>query len=217
VKKTFSVLIAGIGGQGVLAVSRMIAMAATCHFPFVSRTESRGLSQRGGAVFSEVRFGEMPVSPAIAWKSANVVLSMDALEGARALPFLAEDGQLIANRCLSVPTHLREQWRLQQSEAESGTELSKAVDSLWPDFGRLMLIDAQEVASSLGLKQSVNSVMLGAASQFLPIPAGELRAVLVNSWSAERSVENCKAYDAGRQTALRIFSAAHYDSHVIAV
>ena len=214
---TVSVLISGVGGQGVLAVSRVIAAAACQSSAFVSRTESRGLSQRGGAVTSEVRFGNVPVSPAIGWRCADLILSLDALEAVRVTPFLARSGQIVANQRLAIPAYLREQWRVEQVEDEAPTQLTDSIDSIWRDLDNVLLLDPQVLADSLGFPRGANSVMLGAASLYLPIPPDELRSALAECLRAQQPVQNCRAFDLGRDTAARLSANPRCERRVVAV
>src|SRR5687767_12075725 len=106
----FSVLLTGIGGNGVNFMSSALAITAAKTFAFVARTESRGLSQRGGSVVSEVRFGEVPVTPVIGTGEEDLILSVDALEAVRTLPFLRKTGRLITNCNVTPPAHLIAAW-----------------------------------------------------------------------------------------------------------
>src|SRR5579862_3725967 len=92
----FSVCVTGIGGLGVMWLSRVIADAACAEYEHVTRTESRGLSQRGGAVCSIVRFGNCPISPTSPTNTGDLLLALDQIEAVRNLSFLKPDGWLIS-------------------------------------------------------------------------------------------------------------------------
>jgi indolepyruvate ferredoxin oxidoreductase, beta subunit len=166
---TFSLLITGVGGQGVLTVSRIIAMAASKGHEFVSRTEARGLSQRGGSVTSEVRFGDIPISPAIRRGTADLIFALDALEAARALPLLAAKGSLVTNGAFTVPAHLLATWRQQNAEEKNYSKLKLKITDIFINDGRAMIINPEYLTKKSGELNELNLVLLGALSPLLPI------------------------------------------------
>src|SRR5262245_56229348 len=108
--RPFSVAVTGLGGQGILLLSKVLAAAAFMQFPYVCRTETRGLSQRGGSVQSTIRFGHKPITAVIEPGTADLVISLELLESVRSLPLLKEDGILVANQSFSVPASLGSSW-----------------------------------------------------------------------------------------------------------
>ncbi|MDR1915144.1 MAG: indolepyruvate oxidoreductase subunit beta [Synergistaceae bacterium] len=89
-------LIAGVGGQGTVLASRLIASAALERGLDVRGCETIGMAQRGGSVLSHVRLGNNIASPLISPKGADVILAFEVCEGARALRYLKPDGLMIA-------------------------------------------------------------------------------------------------------------------------
>jgi indolepyruvate ferredoxin oxidoreductase beta subunit len=89
---TLSVLVAGIGGQGVLLASDVIARVAASAGRDVKKSEVHGMAQRGGSVVSHVRFGPRVHSPLIRVGAADFVLAFDEYEGRRNAGFLKPDG-----------------------------------------------------------------------------------------------------------------------------
>lgn len=94
--QTVNVLIAGVGGQGVLRASQVLSDALVRHGYDVKQSEVHGMSQRGGSVVSEVRFGEEVRSPLMPHSEADYILALDDVEGIRAQPRLRpETGKLM--------------------------------------------------------------------------------------------------------------------------
>ena len=93
--KVFNVIVSGLGGQGVLKVTDILAAALfECGFD-VKKSEVHGMSQRGGSVSSEVRFGEKINSPMVPAGEADVLVVLDETQVEVALPVLKADGKLI--------------------------------------------------------------------------------------------------------------------------
>src|SRR5512143_3445034 len=93
----FNVLISGVGGQGVLLTSKVIAEAALLSGFDVKQSEVHGMAQRGGSVLSQVRFGEKVFSPIVSEGEADLLIGFEPLETARYLHFLKDDGAVIFN------------------------------------------------------------------------------------------------------------------------
>jgi indolepyruvate ferredoxin oxidoreductase, beta subunit len=200
-KTTFSVLVTGIGGQGILTTSKVIALAAAKSHGFVSRTESRGLSQRGGSVSSEVRFGNTVVAPVINCAQADLILGLDALEAARALPFLSPEGQMVANEDLAVPLHLLSSWQRDRKREENEEKLKSKIAAIWHDrHGHVLSLKPQMLMNECGLESGMNCVMLGVMCPFLPIPCDAITAALSECVRAENAI---RAFDAGRAFVLK--------------
>ena len=190
--EAFNVLVAGIGGQGVLLVSKTIAAAALQESRFASRTESRGLSQRGGSVSSVIRIGSRPVSPFLALGSAHLILALDALEALRSLPYLHGDGLLLSQETAIPPSHLAEDnpgeiLRFYQ-EVEAGFCLAGA---------RARRLNLKQAALAARCPKGLNAVLLGAASAYLPLAAATLRMALFEQVKPQYREGNMAAFERG--------------------
>src|SRR5512135_3111205 len=93
----FNILIAGVGGQGVLLTSKIIAEAALLSGLDVKQSEVHGMAQRGGSVLSQVRFGDRVYSPIVSEGEADLLIGFEPLETARYLHYLKDDGAVIYN------------------------------------------------------------------------------------------------------------------------
>jgi indolepyruvate ferredoxin oxidoreductase beta subunit len=187
----FDIVLAGVGGQGVLSVSAVIASAAMEAGLQVKQSEVHGMAQRGGAVLANLRLADAPIaSDLIPRGRASLVLSMEPLESLRYLEFLSPDGSLItsSNPVKNIPDY-------------------PPIDDLLAKVRRVphaVVIDAEKLARQAGSVRAVNMVMVGAASNVLPLEPGLLERHIA-SWFASKGQQildqNLRAFRAGREAA----------------
>lgn len=195
----FSVVLAGIGGQGIMLISRALANAAAQSFEFVCRTEDRGLSQRGGAVSSCIRFGPDKLAPVIGNEQADLILSLDLLEAARYLPLLKSEGRVVSNSKLLPPLHLLRHWEAQASRISSFSRFAnQTADGLRATM-RAVILDLSAAVTQSGSSARINCALLGAASHLLPIATGILEESLGELLKPEARSDNLKAFELGRK------------------
>ncbi|MCI8361034.1 MAG: indolepyruvate oxidoreductase subunit beta [Clostridiales bacterium] len=96
-KKSYNIMIVGVGGQGTLLASRLIGAVMIAQGLDVKVSEVHGMSQRGGSVVTYVRAGEQVASPIIEKGEADLILAFEQLEAARWLPYLKKGGKLVVN------------------------------------------------------------------------------------------------------------------------
>lgn len=157
--RTRNVFLAGVGGHGVLAVSRVIAEAALAAGFDVRRSEVHGMSQRGGSVVSQVRYGARVHSPLIGRGCADVLLSLELLEAVRHLSALRVDGVLLCSEHRITPAPLGSLTVDYPSNARALCE---------ERVSRCLFIPALDLARELGEERAANMVMLGAYSTLEP-------------------------------------------------
>ncbi|MDX9694828.1 MAG: indolepyruvate oxidoreductase subunit beta [Bacteroidales bacterium] len=151
------IVLAGVGGQGILSIAATIGMAALHSNLQLKQSEVHGMSQRGGAVQSHMRVSDKSIaSDLIPMGAADIILSVEPMESLRYLPFLSKDGWLVTNSTPFINI----------------TNYPKIDDVLAEirKFKNHILIDADKIAEEFGSKRSSNIVMLGAASPFFNIP-----------------------------------------------
>lgn len=154
------IILAGVGGQGILSIASAIGVAALKKGLHVKQSETHGMSQRGGAVISHLRISDKPIfSDLIAEGNADLILSVEPMESLRYLPYLSETGYIVTNTApfVNIPEY-------------------PAMDTIMNELNKnphLVAIDADKTATDLGSKLSSNMVMLGAASPFLNHIAAE--------------------------------------------
>lgn len=150
------IILAGVGGQGILSIAATIGMAALHNDLFLKQAEVHGMSQRGGAVQSNMRISDKPIaSDLIPMGAADIILSVEPMESLRYLPFLKKDGWLVTNTTpfVNIPNY--------PELEEIMAEIKKRKNHI--------AIDADSIAAEFGSKRSSNIVMLGAASPFFEI------------------------------------------------
>ncbi len=156
-------IVAGVGGQGILAIATTIAEAGLAAGLRVKQSEVHGMAQRGGAVQAHVRLSSETVwSDLIPKGAADLILSMEPMEALRYVPWLQPDGWLVANE---TP--------VQNMAAYPDLHAVRSAIGAWP---RHVLFDASAVARKGGLPKAANMAVLGAAAPFLPLPAAVLEA-----------------------------------------
>lgn len=170
-RRCTNVILAGVGGQGAVLASKLLARAAMERGLSVRTAETIGMAQRGGSVFSHVRVGERPgecpVSPLIGRGRADAIVAFEPAEAVRQLPFLRPGGVVVTSDAPVVPV----------SAATGGPayDLPAIMSYLRASVGdRLFVVDAAAAETELGTAKALNVVLLGAAAR-----AGALGPVTV--------------------------------------
>jgi indolepyruvate ferredoxin oxidoreductase beta subunit len=181
------IILAGVGGQGILSIAACIGLAAVDNGLFLKQAEVHGMSQRGGAVQSNLRLSDKEIaSDLIPYGQADLIISVEPLESLRYLPWLRSDGWLItsSNAFVNIPNY-------PDKEAVKA-EIKKIKNHIF--------IDAEAIAKELGSVRSANMVMLGAAAPFLEMPFEQIEKAIAKLFGnkGEAVVElNQKAMKAG--------------------
>lgn len=159
--KVYSLLFAGVGGQGVLLGAEITALAAVSEGYDVKQTEVHGVSQRGGSVETHVRFGPKVWSPVVTPGKADLVVGLEALETLRFAHFAhPQEGIILVNQHEIVPGSV--------VNAEQHYP-HEAVAFIRSKGYRVLPLEASRLARDLGDGRMANVVMIGAASTLLPI------------------------------------------------
>jgi indolepyruvate ferredoxin oxidoreductase beta subunit len=193
-RSTANVVIAGVGGQGSILASHLLAQTALKEGLDVKLAETFGAATRGGAVMAHVRIGEV-WAPSMMEDEADVVLSMEPLEGLRvAIQFLKPGGWVLLNTRPWYPV-----------DVAVGRVEYPAVESIVAGLGKLdasvVTLDATELALQAGNARAANTVMLGGlfALDVLDLQEQNLFGAMEERWT-ERLVEiNRTAYGLGYQ------------------
>ena len=185
----FDIILAGVGGQGVLSLSALIATAALDEGLFVKQSEVHGMSQRGGAVTAHLRLSNAPIeSELVPLGSASMILSLEPLESLRYLPYLAPAGVVVS---AADPVKNIEAYPLLDEVLESIRSLPSAV-----------LVDAAVLARQSGLARATNMVVAGAASARLPVRSHAIERCIRTMFARKGSAvveQNLAAYHAGQR------------------
>lgn len=148
------ILVCGVGGQGTVLASKLIASAAMSLGSTVHSAETIGMAQRGGSVTSHIRIGDKAYSPLIPLGSADIIIAFEPAEAVRNLMYLKKDGFVIVNRIPVKPTT--------ESLNDTGYDGSEMISYIQKKCGCLV-VDASELCGELGAK-FYNSAILGAAA-----------------------------------------------------
>ena len=190
-----NVLVAGIGGQGVMTAAEVLAQTALSLGYDVKKTEVAGMAQRGGVVTSHVRFGDKINSPAIPPGEADMILAFEPAEAARCLDQMRKEGVLLVNQNRQEPP-IVSSGLFDYPDDPVGDIVKSGVE--------IHAFDATEIAKRLGNVKLVNTVMLGAGSGFLPFSADILKESILARFR-ERKPElveiNEQAFLAGQEAA----------------
>jgi len=188
----YDVILAGVGGQGVLSVAAVIALGAKNSGLSVRQSEVHGMAQRGGAVQAHLRLSDRTiVSDLIGKASADMILSMEPIESLRYLEYLKAEGVLITS-----------------SDPVKNISNYPDLEEIYARIRCLpssRLIEAADLAQEAGFARSTNMVMVGAASRYLPVEEKHLLAAIRELFSRKgaKVVEtNRRAFQAGRDTVL---------------
>lgn len=152
-----NMILCGVGGQGTVLASKLIAAAAMKKGLSVMSAETIGMAQRGGSVFSHIRIGEGFYSPMIARGTADVILGFEPGEAVRMLPYLKRDGQVIvsARSILPVTAAL-------SALSYNGKEMIACLEK---NVEHLLVIDAEKACREIGSFKILNMLLLGAAAR----------------------------------------------------
>ena len=154
-----NVLIAGVGGQGAILSSELLALAAIAAGHDVKQGEFHGVAQRGGAVFSHVRFGEKVYSPMARKGNVDFLLALEKLEALRYAHFVKPGGTIFLNDHTVEPVRTADQRPYPEN----------AIEFLREKGFNVVVIDATIQAIELGNHRAANVVLLGALAEHLDI------------------------------------------------
>ena len=186
-----NVLLAGVGGQGVLLGSEVLAEVAALAGCEVKKSEVHGMAQRGGSVVSHLRFGSEVFSPLIARGAADYLVSFERLETLRYLDFLHQGSVVLVNNQQILP--------LPVSVGKAAYPLD--IEARLRATGvRSCFVDGHAIALAAGNAKAVNAVILGALSRIMSFDTG-LWAEALRHQIPPRLLElNLRAFALGRET-----------------
>jgi indolepyruvate ferredoxin oxidoreductase beta subunit len=195
-QRPVNVLVVGVGGQGVIMVSKLIALLAQQQGFEVKQSEVHGMAKRGGAVFSHVRFGQRVWSPTIPQGEADFLIALEWAEGLRWLNYLKPDtGVFICDTKRIVPPFACRDRRpgaamryCTETEAEVIAHVAEGY-----------AISATEMAEQLGNERAANVVLLGALSAALQFSPAEWERVVSDFVPRKTVAVNVEAFRKGRK------------------
>jgi indolepyruvate ferredoxin oxidoreductase beta subunit len=178
----YNLLIVGVGGQGIILVSEVIARAALAAGLYVKKSETHGMAQRGGSVVTHSRISDAEVfSPLIPKGAADMLLAFEPVEALRYADYLGKDAKIIVNtNPIAVGNY---------------PEMEKVLEEL-KKLGNVTFVDAAKLAMEAGNPMTQNTVMLGAASKNLPVKK-EVLLQSIRENVKKSPEENLKAFELG--------------------
>ena len=189
-KDTVNVLFAGVGGQGIVLASSLLADICLKAGYDVKQSEVHGMAQRGGSVTSHVRFGNAVHSPTIAAGEADYLLAFEILEGVRSCHLLAADGAALIN------TQRIEPITVTSGAIDYPEDLADTLRSRCP---KLALIDAFDIAGRAGSIRATNMVLLGSLSARLDLDLELWRQAIGERVPPKTLEVNWNAFEEGRK------------------
>ena len=187
-------ILAGVGGQGILSIATVIGSAALEQGLHLKQAEVHGMSQRGGDVQSNLRLSSQPImSDLIPRGGADLIISLEPMEALRYLPYLSEDGWIITSTApfVNIPNYPD----MEAVRAELGK------------LPRVIAIDVESIAKEVQSPRSANMVLLGATAAVLGIlDPDKLRDGIRRVFGRKGEViveTNIKAFDAGFAASLK--------------
>lgn len=183
------IILSGVGGQGILSIAAIIGEAALEEGLHIKQAEVHGMSQRGGDVQSNLRISSTEIySDLIAKGTADAIISLEPMEALRYLPYLSQQGWVVAN---SVP----------YVNIGNYPELDTVLKEL-SSLPNVILLDVDALAKEGGVGRSTNMVLLGAASVILGMDYNKLEDAIARVFArkGEAIVDmNKKALSIGRE------------------
>jgi indolepyruvate ferredoxin oxidoreductase beta subunit len=185
------IVLAGVGGQGVLSIATVIGYAAVESGLYLKQAEVHGMSQRGGAVLSHLRISDKEIfSELVPEGGAHLILSAEPMESLRYLPYLSSDGWIVTNSVpyVNIPNY-----------PDMDTVLAEI-----RKHPRNLIFDAEAMAKEVGNPRGVNMVIAGAASVFIDVPFEKMEAgirMIFGRKGEDIINKNLEALNAGRKYA----------------
>lgn len=184
-----NILLCGVGGQGTVLASKLIAYAAMEKGLQVRTAETIGMAQRGGSVVSHVRIGEEIHSPMVAKGSADIIIAFEPAEAVRCISYLKQGGTVIVNRKAVRP--------VTSSLKGTYTDATEMIEYLQAEAGTVTVLDGEEICDACGFSKVLNIVLLAAAAKSgtLGITPEELKSAIQQRIPQKFHALNLKAVD----------------------
>lgn len=164
-----NILIVGVGGQGTLLTSRIIAQVAVQMGYDVKVSEVHGMAQRGGSVVSQVRYGKKIYAPIIKKGDADIILAFEKIESARWLDYLKPDGMVIINNERVNPLPVL------SGKVKYPDNIHEKVAEKLKDT---VMVDATDIATQCGNSKAANVVLVGMLSKAIGLPEDEVEKAI---------------------------------------
>lgn len=182
-----SILLTGVGGQGTILTTKILSTALSQMGYDVKMSEIHGMSQRGGTVNTQLRYGEKVYAPNIGDGEADLIVAFEKVEALRALNYLKKGGKILMDKKEIMPLSVLTGAAAYPHEADE--ELRKLAD--------VTVIPAGEIAEALGSPKSQNICLLGALVKALKLPAFDWEGLIASMVPAKTVELNLAAFRKG--------------------
>ncbi len=193
---TIDMVIAGVGGQGVISLGTLLGEAAVEQGLDVWSSEVHGMAQRGGSVTFHLRIGkegEQVLNPLVSEQTADILVGLDIMETLRTAIYVKKNGYIVHSLTyIPPPTAIRKNYKLSHVEEED------IVNELKKYTPNVISIDSSSIIQKLGVRIPENMVLLGTISalNILPLDTELLREYIGRKWPKFKH-SNLKAFEAG--------------------
>lgn len=187
----FNCLLAGVGGQGTVLASKMLAQVAIENGEFVRTSETIGMAQRGGTVVSHVRIGDRNNGPCVPKNKADLLIGFEPAEALRNIEFLKENGAILVSVDPIIP--------VTASLGNNEYDVEEILKVLENKAGNIIKIEGKKVCEDLGSLKVFNILMLGVATgaKLLPFSESDIINTLNNNLPVKFKELNEKALNKG--------------------
>lgn len=184
-----NILLVGVGGQGTILASKILTLGLIEAGYDVKMSEIHGMSQRGGAVSSQVRYGDKVFSPVIERGSADIIVAFEKMEALRWLNYLGSEGNIIVNN-----------YEINPMPVVSGamTYSPDILETLQSNV-KVIPIDAYNEAEKIGNTRVLNIIMLGAIVEKMGLSEIDWNSIIANEVKKNFVETNQKAFMVGQQ------------------
>ena len=190
--KNMGLLVTGVGGQGIILASDIIGEAAMLEGYDVKKTDTLGMAQRGGSVVSHIRIGQKVYSPLTPEGEVDLLLAFEKLEAVRWSNYLRSGATVVINQYAQPPLSVN----LGSEKYPDDTEITAM---LGQRSDRIYVVAGTERARQSGDARSLNMLMLGCASCFLPLQVQSWKDTITQRVPAKFREMNISAFEAGRK------------------
>lgn len=184
-----AVLMAGVGGQGILRASDIMCQVIMAEGLDVKKSEVHGMAQRGGCVTSHVRYGQKVFSPIERKGNVDILLAFEKLEALRYLEYLKPEGRIIINDLELYPPAVN---------LGKMPYPTNAVPLVREAFPTVRVVKGRKLAETAGNIRTENTVLLGVLSQWLDFKVDTWEKILAAAFPLPAVAANLKAFHLGR-------------------
>ncbi len=199
---SLNVFICGVGGQGLVLLTRVIGDACAKSGKKIITGEMYGLSQRSGAVSVHMRIGDDAFSPLIPVGQADIMIALEAIEALRYIEYLKKDGIILINKRIMHPP-IETSKIIDSKNKIEYFGLDQVIAKLKTWTSNIALIDALKLAKESGNARTENTVFLGSLSalQVFPVEEKHIKQSIIDAVPKKTVEVNLKAFELGRKNA----------------